>query len=95
LGQTEKLHETFVKFATILFWLKNPDNTQDCKAFFEVALRNSLATSTLLKTKFNWKPPALVRDVVDGSFNLLAFIVTFESAESQKPIKTSATSYYY
>ncbi|WP_047418735.1 Dabb family protein [Cellulophaga sp. Hel_I_12] len=83
-GQTENTIKTFdSNFAhTVYFWLKNPDNSQDCKAF-EVALQKFLDTSKFAKTKFIGKPPKASRDVVDGSFTY-ALVVTFESAEAQE-----------
>jgi hypothetical protein len=83
-GQTENSMKTFdSNFAhTVYFWLKNPDNTEDCKAF-EVALQKFLDTSKFAKTKFIGKPPSASRDVVDGSFTY-SLIVTFESAEAQE-----------
>jgi hypothetical protein len=89
-GQTEKSMKTFdSNFAhNVYFWLKNPDNTQDCKAF-EVALQKFLATSKFAKTKFIGKPPSASRDVVDGSFTY-ALIVTFESAEAQEAYQNEA-----
>lgn len=67
---------------TVYFWLENPDNAEDRKAF-ETSLQKFLDNSAYAKTKFIGKPPRASRDVVDGSFTY-SLIVTFESAEAQK-----------
>lgn len=89
-AQTENTMETFdPNFAhTVYFWLKNPDNPKDCKAF-ETALQKFLDASEFAKTKFIGKPPKASRDVVDGSFTY-SLIVTFESPEAQEAYQKEA-----
>ena len=67
---------------TVYFWLHNPDNQEDCKAF-EDSLSKFLEHSQYAKTKFIGKAPRSSRDVVDGSFTY-SLVVTFESAEAQQ-----------
>ena len=67
---------------TVYFWLENPDNAADRKAF-ETSLQKFLDHSAYAKTKFIGIPPKASRDVVDGSFTY-SLIVTFESAEAQQ-----------
>lgn len=83
-GQTkESMKEFDANFAhTVYFWLKNPDNEADRKAF-ETSLRKFLDHSQFAKTNFIGRPPRASRDVVDGSFTY-SLIVTFESAEAQQ-----------
>lgn len=66
---------------TVFFWLKNPDQTTDRKAF-ETALQKFLDTSLYAKTRFIGIPPAASRNVVDGSFTY-SLIVSFDSPEAQ------------
>ncbi|MCJ7466789.1 MAG: Dabb family protein [Maribacter sp.] len=73
---------------TVFFWLKNPDNQVDRKAF-EASLQKFLDHSGFAKTKFIGKPPKASRDVVDGSFTY-SLIVTFESAEAQQNYQDEA-----
>lgn len=81
--KTNEMREFDANFAhTVYFWLKNPDSTEDRKAF-EVSLQKFLDRSAYAKTKFIGKPPRASRDVVDGSFTY-SLIVTFESADAQK-----------
>lgn len=89
-GQTDKtMNEFDSNFAhTVYFWLANPDNTEDCKAF-ETSLQKFLNSSAYAKTKFIGKPPRASRDVVDGSFTF-SLIVTFESAEAQQAYQDEA-----
>lgn len=89
-AQTKNDMKTFdPNFAhTVYFWLKNPDNTEDCKAF-EISLQKFLNTSEFAKTKFIGKPPRASREVVDGSFTY-SLIVTFESAEAQEAYQKEA-----
>ncbi len=84
LGQTnDTMNEFDSNFAhTVYFWLKNPDNPSDRKAF-ETSLRAFLDNSAYAKTQFIGKPPKASRDVVDGSFTY-SLIVTFASAEAQQ-----------
>lgn len=67
---------------TVYFWLHNPDDREDCKAF-EASLSKFLDHSQFAKTKFIGKAPRASRDVVDGSFTY-SLVVTFESAEAQQ-----------
>jgi hypothetical protein len=73
---------------TVFFWLKNPDNKEDRKAF-EISLQKFLDHSGYAKTKFIGKPPKASRDVVDGSFTY-SLVVTFESAEAQQNYQDEA-----
>jgi hypothetical protein len=73
---------------TVYFWLENPDNEEDRKAF-ETSLQKFLDNSGYAKTKFIGKPPKASRDVVDGSFTY-SLIVTFESAEAQQNYQDEA-----
>ena len=65
----------------VYFWLKNPENTEDRKAF-EASLKKFLATSEYAKTKFIGVPAETPRDVVDNSWTY-SIILTFPSKESQ------------
>ena len=89
-GQEENKMKNFdPNFAhTVYFWLKNPDNKEDCKAF-EVSLQKFLDHSAYAKTKFIGKPPRASRDVVDGSFTY-SLIVTFDSSEAQEAYQKEA-----
>ena len=89
-GQTEEKMNAFdSNFAhTVYFWLENPENKEDCKAF-EVSLQKFLDNSAYAKTKFIGKPPRASRDVVDGSFTY-SLIVSFASAEAQKNYQDEA-----
>lgn len=71
---------------TVFFWLKNPDNSQDRKAF-EKSLKKFLDHSKYAKTNFIGTPPQASRDVVDGSFTY-SLVVTFDSAEAQEKYQT-------
>jgi len=66
----------------VYFWLENPDNEEDRKAF-ETSLQKFLDNSLYAKTNFIGVPPKASRDVVDGSFTY-SLIATFESAEAQQ-----------
>ncbi len=72
----------------VYFWLKNPNNVEDC-ASFEKHLSTFLSNSKFAKTNFIGKPPKATRDVVDDSFTY-ALIVTFSSAEEQESYQTEA-----
>jgi hypothetical protein len=89
-GQTKETMRQFdPNFThTVFFWLKNPDNQADRKAF-ESSLQKFLDHSGFAKTKFIGKPPKASRDVVDGSFTY-SLIVTFESAEAQQNYQDEA-----
>lgn len=71
---------------TVFFWLENPDNSQDRKAF-EKSLKKFLDQSKYAKTNFIGVPPKASRDVVDGSFTY-SLVVTFDSAEAQEKYQT-------
>lgn len=73
---------------TVYFWLENPDNDQDRKAF-ETSLQKFLDTSGYAKTNFIGVPPRASREVVDGSFTY-SLIVTFDSAEAQQAYQDEA-----
>lgn len=89
-GQTKKaMNEFDANFAhTVYFWLKNPDNQHDRKAF-ETSLQKFLDSSQYAKTNFIGIPPKSSRDVVDGSFTY-SLIVTFESPEAQQKYQDEA-----
>lgn len=89
-GQTKtNMKEFDPHFAhTVYFWLKNPDNPDDRKAF-ETSLQKFLDNSAYAKTNFIGTPPQASRDVVDGSFTY-SLIVTFESAEAQQNYQDEA-----
>ncbi|MEJ2583830.1 MAG: Dabb family protein [Robiginitalea sp.] len=65
----------------VYFWLRNPDNPEECKEF-EEAVRELMAKSRYTKTNFLGRPPRATREVVDDSFTY-NMIVTFESAAAQ------------
>jgi hypothetical protein len=65
----------------VYFWLKNPDNTQDRKAFL-TSLKSFMSKSEYAKTKFIGQPAGTSRDVVDGSFTY-SLILSFPSKEIQ------------
>ena len=71
---------------TVFFWLENPDDSQDRKAF-ETSLKKFLDHSKYAKTNFIGIPPKASRDVVDGSFTYW-MVVTFDSAEAQEKYQT-------
>lgn len=73
---------------TVYFWLENPDNQDDRKAF-ETSLQKFLDNSAYAKTSFIGVPPKASRDVVDGSFTY-SLIVSFESAEAQQNYQDEA-----
>jgi len=73
---------------SVYFWLKNPENTEDRKAF-ETSLSTFLNNSKFAKTNFLGTPPKAVRDVVDDSFTY-NLIVTFASAEAQEGYQNEA-----
>jgi len=66
----------------VYFWLNNPENEADRKAF-EKALYTLLENSEFTKTNYLGTPPEAIRDVVDDSFTY-CLIVTFENEESQE-----------
>ncbi len=65
----------------VYFWLKNPDSSQDRKAFL-TSLKNFMEKSNYAKTKFIGEPAGTSRDVVDGSFTY-SLILTFPSKDIQ------------
>ena len=73
---------------TVYFWLKNPDDATDRKAF-ETSLTKFLNASAYAKTLFIGKPPRASRNVVDGSFTY-SLILSFESAEAQQNYQNEA-----
>ena len=83
-GQTEDTMQDFDSnfVHTVYFWLKNPSDKADRKAF-ETSLKKFLANSQYAKTKFIGVPPQASREVVDGSFTY-SLVVTFDSAEAQQ-----------
>lgn len=80
--QNSETPEFDTNFAHVVyFWLKNPDNAEDRKAF-ETSLKKFLATSEYAKTKFIGVPAETPRDVVDNSWTY-SIILTFPSKEIQ------------
>ncbi|WP_086476601.1 MULTISPECIES: Dabb family protein [Arenibacter] len=83
-AQTEETMQDFDSnfVHTVYFWLKNPTDKDDRKAF-ETSLKKFLANSQYAKTNFIGVPPKASREVVDGSFTY-SLVVTFDSAEAQE-----------
>lgn len=65
----------------VYFWLKNPDSSDERKAFL-TSLKNFMSKSEYARTKFIGEPAGTSRDVVDGSFTY-SLILTFPSKEIQ------------
>jgi hypothetical protein len=72
----------------VYFWLKDPQNTADRKAF-ETGLRTLFKASKYTRTNFLGTPPKATRDVVDDSFTY-GMILTFDSAEAQQAYQSEA-----
>lgn len=65
----------------VYFWLKNPDNQNDRKAF-EASLTNFINNSTYIKTKFIGVPAATNREVIDNTYTY-SLLLTFENKGQQ------------
>ena len=76
---TNNMNPNFVH--VVYFWLKNPDNVADRKAF-ETAIQKFMDTSEYAQTKFVGKPAMTPRDVVDNSYTY-SLICSFDSKEDQ------------
>ncbi|MEH6657731.1 MAG: Dabb family protein [Leeuwenhoekiella marinoflava] len=80
--ESPKAKEFDSNFAHVVyFWLKNPDNQEDCRAF-EASLKKFLSTSEYAQTKFIGQPANTPREVVDNSWTY-SIILTFPSKEVQ------------
>ena len=67
----------------VLFWLKNPNSTED-RQKFEASIKNFTANSKYLKTAHVGTPIKATREVVDDSYTY-SLLVTFDSeAEHDK-----------
>ncbi len=66
---------------SVYFWLKNPDNEDDRKAF-EEHLGMFIDSSQYVKSKFIGTVAPSEREVVDSSYTY-ALILTFETKEDQ------------
>ncbi|NJB84048.1 Dabb family protein [Wenyingzhuangia aestuarii] len=69
-------------YHSVYFWLKEPENKQDCKTF-EVALQKFLDASVYIKTSCITKPAHTDREVVDNSYTY-CLLVSFESEEKHE-----------
>lgn len=80
--ESSKEKEFDSNFAHVVyFWLKNPDQKEDRKAF-ETSLKQFLSTSEYAQTKFIGQPANTPREVVDNSWTY-SIILTFPSKEIQ------------
>ena len=66
---------------TVFFWLKNPDNNIDRKAF-EASLTRFINNSGFIKTKHIGVPAKTDRGVIDNSYTY-SLLLTFNSKEDQ------------
>lgn len=65
----------------VYFWLKNPDNAEDRKAF-ETSLINFIESSEFIRTKHLGTPAATSRGVIDNSYTY-CLLLTFDNKEMQ------------
>jgi len=72
----------------VYFWLKNPDNQHDRKAF-EKSLTKFINSSAYIKTKFIGVPAATNREVIDNSFTY-SLMLTFENKSEQDKYQEEA-----
>ena len=79
LEKQEKVQGEFAH--VVLFWLKNPDSTED-KAAFRKSLENFINQSKYVKTMHLGEPAGTNRDVIDRSYTYM-MILTFSSREEQ------------
>ena len=79
LEKQEKVQGEFAH--VVLFWLKNPDSTED-KAAFRKSLENFINESKYVKTMHLGEPAGTNRDVIDRSYTYM-MILTFSSREEQ------------
>ena len=66
---------------TVYFWLHNPDNTEDRKAF-ETSLIKFINQSPYITTKHIGVPAATNRDVIDNSYTY-SLLLTFKDKAAQ------------
>ena len=67
---------------TVYFWLKNPENEADRKAF-ETSLKKFVSTSEYITSKHIGKPAATTdRGVVDGTYTY-SLLLTFKDKATQ------------
>lgn len=71
---------------TVFFWLKNPDNEGDRKAF-EKHLNAFINGSQYVKSKFIGTAAPSEREVVDSSYTY-ALVLSFSSQEDQNKYQT-------
>ncbi|AVR45139.1 stress responsive protein [Christiangramia fulva] len=82
LSQTNKKVKMDKNFTHVVyFWLKNPEKTEDRKAF-ETSLKKFMKNSKYAQTKFIGVPANTPREVVDNSFTY-SLILSFPSREVQ------------
>lgn len=72
--------ENKVFYHNVFFWLKEPNNAEDCLKF-ENALQKFLQVSIYTKTSAITKPAHTNREVVDNSYTY-ALLVSFETNEN-------------
>ena len=65
----------------VYFWLKNPDNQEDKKAF-EASLKKFIDVSQYIKSRHLGTPAATSRPVIDNSYTY-CLVVTFDSKKQQ------------
>ncbi|GAB1309191.1 hypothetical protein KH5_18740 [Urechidicola sp. KH5] len=65
----------------VYFWLKNPDDANDRKAF-EASLTNFINNSEFIRTKHLGIPAATDRGVIDNSYTY-CLLLTFDNKEMQ------------
>lgn len=65
----------------VYFWLKNPDNQEDRKAF-EASLTNFINNSEFIRTKHLGTPAATSRGVIDNTYTY-CLLLTFDNKEMQ------------
>ena len=86
LGQ-EKIVDFDKNFTHVVyFWLNNPDNAEDKKAF-ETSLKKFMNNSQYAQTKFIGVPAETPREVVDNSFTY-SLVLSFPSKEIQNKYQT-------
>lgn len=78
----QKQEQTQGGFAHVVyFWLKNPDDANDRKAF-EASLTNFINNSEFIRTKHLGTPAATDRGVIDNSYTY-CLLLTFDNKEMQ------------
>lgn len=80
--QTETATTVQGDFAhTVYFWLHNPDNSEDRKAF-EISLTNFINQSPYITTKHIGVPAQTNREVIDNSYTY-SLLLTFKDKATQ------------